>query len=129
MSTETMNLIELQKYGYKNVKFLALLVRGLGSGHTHTIPVPAYAFKEGNFYIRVTAKSGTNPTLDAKIMTKHPTADEWYQLVAFTQLTDVGKEMKPIAANLGGYLSVEYTIGGTATPTFTFEILGFLKTK
>ena len=96
-------------------------------GNTKTSnPVYVMPFKEGTFFINCTAKSGTNPTLDLLVITKQPGQDQWNTLATFTQLTDVGSEMKAVAANLGDTIALIWTKGGT-TPSFTVKVTAILK--
>jgi hypothetical protein len=69
----------------------------------------------------VTVVSGTNPTLDVILQT---TADgtNYYTVAAFTQQTDVNTGLAKIFGPLGDTSRWAWTIGGTATPTFTFSI-------
>jgi hypothetical protein len=69
----------------------------------------------------VTVVSGTNPTLDVILQT---TADgtNFYTVAAFAQQTDVNTGLAKIFGPLGDTSRWSWTIGGTATPTFTFSI-------
>ena len=70
---------------------------------------------------KVTAKSGTTPTLDIKFQTSHDGTDFVDLGDAFTQITTEGTYVKKLAANFGKYVRAAYTIGGT-TPSFTFSL-------
>lgn len=98
------------------------------NGNSHSNRKNVMPFKEGNFFLDVTAKAGTTPTLDVKVVSKdpNPLTDKWSQLFAFAQKTDVGQEMKTQVGNLGENLSIEYTVGGT-TPSFTFTVYAIVK--
>jgi len=91
------------------------------TGNTHSTPIDVMQFKEGTFFINVTAKSGTTPTLDVVVESKDPAADIWNTIATFTQATDVTNELKAVAANLGNKIAIKYTIGGTS-PSFTFSV-------
>lgn len=69
--------------------------------------------------LTVSARSGTNPTLDVTLET---TVDgtNWYTAGSFTQKTATGSEAKAFGA-LGPQCRWKWTIGGT-TPSFTFTI-------
>ena len=78
----------------------------------------------GGAFLIVTAKSGTSPTLDAKIT--HSADNVTYaDLVTFTQATTTTAEVKTVAAGttVNRYLKAVFTIGGTS-PSFT-AIIGF----
>ena len=68
----------------------------------------------------VTVVSGTNPTLDVVLET---TADgtNYYTAGAFGQKTAASAESK-VFTGLGSLSRWKWTIGGTATPTFTFSV-------
>ena len=70
--------------------------------------------------LNVTVVSGTNPTLDVLVQ-ESLDGTNWYTLIAFTQATATGLELKK-AANPGRYIRAKWTIGGTDTPTFTFSV-------
>jgi hypothetical protein len=90
-------------------------------------PIYVMPFKEGTFFINVSEHSGTTPTLDMLVVTKHPQQDQWETLVTFTQIGDTnGHEMKPVAANLGETIALSWTKGGTS-PSYTVKIYAVLK--
>ncbi len=81
----------------------------------------------GVVYIDMTAVSGTNPTLDFVMEEKDlvsgkyfPIADEEY-VNSPVQVTATGLHRYVLRDFLGGTLRLSWTIGGTATPTFTFS--------
>ena len=97
-------------------------------GNTHSNPKNVSGFQEGVFFLEVTAKSGTAPTLDVDIETYDPETDDWYKLEAFTQMTDIGKADPVKLANcLGQKIAISWVIGGTETPTLTFSVSGIVK--
>ena len=85
-------------------------------------------FQEGNFFLAVTAKSGTDPNLVVDITTKDPVSGKWFSIATFTAATDVTSEMKPVADNMGRLIRAEWTITGT-DPSFTFSVGVVLKTR
>jgi hypothetical protein len=95
------------------------------SGDTKTAFIDVQGFKGGLFFLKCTAKSGTTPTLDVKVITYDKKTADWYDLVTFTQLTEVGKEMKS-SSDVGQRIAIVYTIGG-GTPSFTFIVSAILK--
>jgi len=78
-----------------------------------------------NFYLDVTAVTGTTPTLDVKIQEKDPASGKYFDLVSFTQQTAISSERKSYGLGAGELLGkvIRYvaTIGGT-TPSFTFSL-------
>ncbi len=103
------------------------------------------AFSRGVLYLRVTAVSGTTPTLNGKIQTSWD-GTNWFDLnrlisgselvaadtrtpVAFAQMTGVASEALRIgggAIPLGRFIRIAFTIGGT-TPSFTLEVGYYLQ--
>jgi hypothetical protein len=80
------------------------------------------------FELVVSAASGTTPTLDVVVQHSIDGGTTWHTLVAFTQKTTTGNELKTeaeveagTAEAYGDCFRVSYTIGGT-TPSFTFKV-------
>ena len=78
-----------------------------------------------NFYLDVTAVTGTTPTLDVKIQEKDPVTGKYFDLFSFTQKTAISSERKSYGSGAGELLGkvIRYvaTIAGT-TPSFTFSL-------
>jgi len=78
-----------------------------------------------NFYLDVTAVTGTTPTLDVKIQEKDPVSGKYFDLFSFTQQTAISSERKSYGSGAGELLGkvIRYvaTIAGT-TPSFTFSL-------
>ncbi len=84
----------------------------------------------------VSAKSGTSPTLTAKVQVRDPATGDAVDLhgSAFAQFTDTGSKdltiYPGIAETANGSVSdhigrdwrLYYTVGGSATPTLTFSV-------
>lgn len=80
-----------------------------------------------NAQLDVTAKTGTNPTLDVLIQDAPTANGPWSTLLTFTQATDVTNEMKsavPTATTRAPmpFVRGKGTVGGTATPKFTYTL-------
>jgi hypothetical protein len=75
-----------------------------------------------SFVLRVTAVSGTNPTLDVDIEVLDEVSGLWYVLDSFTQIAAQGNERLAAASIPEGRMRANWTIGGTDTPTFTFSV-------
>ena len=78
------------------------------------------SFKEGNAAISVTAVAGTNPTADV-IIQHSADGTVWFTHTTFAQATAATTEFKTMA-NFMQFVRAKFTIGGTATPTFTFSV-------
>lgn len=70
----------------------------------------------------VTAVTGTNPTLDVVLQTSADGGASYYTVTAFTQKTAITAAESKVFTGLGSLSRWRWTIGGTATPTFTFAI-------
>lgn len=93
------------------------------------VELPGQA-RKFSFQIVCSARSGTNPTLDAKIQHSIDGGTTWFDLVTFTQLTATGQELKSYAEVeassaqvVGKLVRASWTVGGT-NPSFTFAITG-----
>ncbi len=69
----------------------------------------------------ISARSGTNPTLDVVLET---TADgtNYYTVLAFPQQTNTTTGVARVFGPLGSLSRWKWTVGGTDTPSFTFAI-------
>jgi hypothetical protein len=119
------------KYRSKIVKLaeISLLTGGATSGDTKTDLQNVRQFKEGTFFIRHTGLVGTTKTLDVKIVSKDPSGAFYEDLVSFTQITAdgvAGGEKKPVTANMGENLAIEWTKGHADIVT-TFTVYGVCK--
>jgi hypothetical protein len=79
--------------------------------------------------IAVTAVTGTTPTLDVVV---EDTLDgiNFFTIATFTQAVATTSEVKRVVSTTLPFtdrLRVRWTIGGTATPTFTFSVSIFAK--
>lgn len=83
---------------------------------------------DGELTLDVTAASGTLPTLDVSVAYTHPATGDSVTLMTYTQATGVTSESVdiPVTGPLPPQATVTWTIGGTATPTFTFAFGGLV---
>lgn len=70
----------------------------------------------------VTAKSGTNPTLDVVVYDGPTASGPWSALYTFAQLTDAGNAAAAPTRAPMRYMRAIGTVGGTATPLFTYTL-------
>ena len=77
---------------------------------------------KGVVYFVVTAVSGTSPTLDVVLQAKCPETGVWIPYQTLTQATGVSAERVNFANISDEVIRAVWTIGGTATPTFTFAV-------
>lgn len=78
-------------------------------------------FDEVVGYLKVTAASGTSPTLDVVYEVSPDGGTTWYTHTSFTQATGVTSERKVFTRPAGAEGRLSWTIGGSDTPTFTFS--------
>lgn len=97
-----------------------------------TLPVSGYGGADSLvFELDVTAVSGTNPTLDVVIQ---DTMDgtNYFTIATFTQATAATHAVQRVNMTTTrpmDSIRASYTIGGTATPTFTFSITAYAEAK
>ena len=118
---------ELQKYrGEPITIFPSTQVDGAVSltGDSKADSVSAMQFKEMTFFLNCSQFHGSLTSLDVDIITRDPVSGEWHELVSFTQLTEAGKEMKAVAANVGDEIAMQYTLVGAFTATFSVGAVG-----
>lgn len=109
----------------KPVQQITLHPSGAETATVTSPDVDVEQLKAANFYLDVTAFSGTTPTLDVKIQEKDPVSGAYFDILTFTQATGVTNERKnydsSAAELLGKIIRFVATIGGT-TPSFTFSL-------
>jgi len=91
------------------------------SGNTYTTPVTTTYVREATFFLKITAASGSSPTLDVTIMEYDSKSDDWYLLATFSQKTGTGNVVGYVGYGLGEKLAINYVIGGS-NPSFTFQV-------
>lgn len=118
---------------HENVTFKALgavIATGADADYTNRDAIGAL------FFLEITAVAGTTPTLDIKIQAKDPTSGQYHDIVGatFAQKTGVSRDMliiypslsevanKKVSFRLPRIFRFYWTIGGTASPSFTFSI-------
>lgn len=94
------------------------------SGTTGTLD--AAGFGEISTTLNVTAVSGTNPTLDFYIDVSDDQSN-WTTFNGFQRATAATNLRQQAIRLAGRYYRYGWTIGGTATPTFTFSVTTTLK--
>ena len=112
------NMIELLKYRNVSHKLYEGTVVTTAIDNKDN-PIDVGPFKEATFFLSCTAFTGT--TLNVKIYSKDPAADVWHEIAAFTELSDVGIEMKAVAANLGDKIAYVITPVGAGDKTLTLS--------
>ena len=70
----------------------------------------------------ITAVTGTNPTMDITLETTADGTNFYAVAQTFPQQTTTNTGISRVFSSLGSSSRWKWTIGGTATPTFTFSI-------
>jgi len=97
------------------------VVVGIGSGPGATTGVHLLN-SALSFILEVTAKAGTNPTLDVDIEVLDEISGNWFVLDSFAQKVAEGFERLAAVSIPEGRIRAVWTIGGTDTPTFSFTV-------
>ena len=94
---------------------------GTISASGNSAPIDTAYFKRGDFFLVAANKTGTNPTLDVKLQASADGGGHWFDIsgCAFSQLITTGQEMIANVTLPGILLRAAYTLGGSASPTFT----------
>ena len=92
------------------------------SSNSTATPIKTNHGKEAIIFLDITAVSGTNPTLDLTLKVYNSGAGKWHTFATFDQKTSTGTDVGYVDYAIGEEMAVFYTIGGTATPTFTFSV-------
>lgn len=74
-------------------------------------------------FLRVTANTGTNETLDIKFQDS-PDAEVWHDIsgATFTQVTGIITQRLAVTVPVGPFVRAVATLGGTDSPAFTYEL-------
>jgi len=97
------------------------------SSNTQSSPINVRYVQEGSFLLKITAASGTNPTLDVTVQTYNSLTDTWHTLAAFTQKTGTGQDEGYVEYGMGEKIALSYVVGGTNTPSLTWTLDVLLK--
>jgi len=92
----------------------------LASGNSEVVMLPT---RDLILVVDITAVQGTLPTLDVVVQEFDPASGTYFDLPAPAQLTGVTTMRHTILAAtnpFGPMIRLKWTLGGTATPGFTF---------
>lgn len=112
------------------------VLSGAATGNSREFPEMG-AFAKAVFVLDVSAVGGTTPTLDVTVQGFNEASGKWHTVVTFPQQT-AASAASPIAS--GSTLvqasnldflryRAQWTVGGTATPTFTFTLVALCHTE
>ena len=97
-------------------------------GNTKTAYIDAGIYKGGLFFLKSSAVSGTDPTLDVDIITYDEETDDWYILDSFDRQDTSGNKQQLPIPDIGKRIAIQYKIDGT-DPSFTFKVSTILKDR
>jgi hypothetical protein len=92
------------------------------SGNSRSTSISTRHAKEAVIYLDITAVSGTNPTLDVTLKLYDTLSENWFLLATFSQQSTVTTDLGALGYGLGERMAIDYVVGGTDTPTFTFSV-------
>lgn len=91
------------------------------------VEIDSLHYRRAVFFLNVTQVAGTSPTLDVIIQTQDPVSGEWFELVRFSQVTDVSSQRLVLSPDeILGFKLRAYCVLGGDTPSFTFSVGGVL---
>jgi hypothetical protein len=109
---------------YRRKVNLGALVSGTFTASGSSADISVDNFSSARFWIKVTAVSGTTPTLDVYIEGKYEQTGDYEPLVSRTGITATGGYLIGQVDNLVFRLiRVRWVVGGTS-PSFTFTVTG-----
>jgi len=95
-------------------------------GETKSVGIKVQDFRGGWFFIKVSAPSGTDPTLEVDIITYDKTTEAWYVIGYFDQFVAAGEQALYIP-DVGEEIAIQYRITGTDTPSFPAKVGAILR--
>jgi hypothetical protein len=109
---------------FRRKENLGALVSGTFTAGGNSADISVDNFSSARFWIKVTAASGTSPTLDVYVEGKYEQTGDYEPLVSKTGITAVGAFLIGQVDNLVfRFIRVRWVVGGT-TPSFTFTVTG-----
>ncbi len=117
----------------KQVGYFQLLAPALRTSNGDTKSTPfkrAGLYTEGRITLKVTAEQGTSPELTVRVLMYDQHLGDWIPVYEFTKVS--GSPSYPYTEtisvyNFGGELALEWEIGGSNTPGFSFGVTGVFK--
>lgn len=111
----------MQKYSTP-VTAVRRVATGALTASANSNKVNAGGYGTAKAFLRITAASGTTPTLDIKFQDSADNSN-WVDVAsgAFAQKTTTDAGTTLILSNVGPYLRAVQTVGGT-TPSFTYDL-------
>jgi hypothetical protein len=74
------------------------------------------------FDLEVTAASGTSPTLNVSVQESVDGGATYTNKASFAQKTGAGSETITVSPPHRDYMRINWTIGGSGSPSFTFSV-------
>jgi hypothetical protein len=109
---------------YRRKENLGVLVSGTFTSNGNSPDINVDNFSSVRFWVRVTAASGTSPTLAIHIEGKYEQTGEYETLVSRTGITATGSYLIGQVDNLVfRFIRIRWVVGGTS-PSFTFTVTG-----
>jgi hypothetical protein len=101
------------------------LVSGTFTANGNTADINVESFTSARFWIRVTAVSGSSPTLAVYVEGKHEHIGDYETLVSRTNITATGGYLigSQVDNLVFKFIRIRWVLGGTS-PSFTFTVTG-----
>lgn len=113
----------MRRYSIQNPLRPKANLSGAGTTYGPTFESTDFVGNKFSAILDSNAGAGTNPTLDVKLQTSYDgTTFVDVPSGAFTQVTTAASVQIKVYDNVGVVFRFAYTIGGTATPNFTFGV-------
>jgi hypothetical protein len=104
---------------------LGVLASGTFTANGNTPDINVEHITSARFWIRVTAVSGSSPTLAIHIDGKHESTGDYESIASRTNITSTGGYLigSQVDNLVFRFIRVRWVLGGT-TPSFTFTVTG-----
>jgi hypothetical protein len=108
---------------YRRKGNLGTLYSGTVTANGNSANISVDDFSAAELELKVTAVSGTNPTLDVYIEGLFEATGDWKPLAQQTGITTTGTWFFTINPLIFRYIRIRWVVGGTS-PSFTFTVAG-----
>jgi len=109
---------------------VTLLASANRAANGQSVDLDLSPYIEGILYLNVSAHGGTTPTLDVAVQGKDPVSGLYVTIASFTQVTTTDSLTKLIFSRpIPNTIRLNWTIGGSAGPNYTFGVGADLSTE
>jgi len=110
---------------YRRKSALGALVSGTFTANGQSADINVENLTSARFWIRVTAVSGSSPTLTVHVEGKHEHLGDYETLVSRSNITSTGAWLigSQVDNMVFRFIRIRWVLGGTS-PSFTFTVTG-----